>query len=328
MKAEAFAWWQPRYAKHGIATFPLKPAQKTPAIRGYQKVGIRGSAALAQKMPHADTFGFCLGQRSNITVLDVDTPDERVLADELDRYGPTPFIVQSGSGNWQAWYRHNGERRQIRPDPKRPVDILGDGFVVAPQSRGAKGYYRIIEGRLDDLDRLPVMRAANDAAPLSRLPALREGDGRNNALFNRARHLALQAQSEEELMTMVSQANCQFDESLPLNEVQSVSRSAWNYKQQGRLMVSGCEPTAVVFQSDLQVLWRSPDAVMLLIRLRHTHAWRNGEPFPLASAMAESMGWDIRRFRRARAILAELQFIEIVHPGGNGPKDPPLVRLL
>jgi hypothetical protein len=40
-----FAHWQRAYAEHRIATFPVR-ADKVPAIRGYQKVGLPGSCQL------------------------------------------------------------------------------------------------------------------------------------------------------------------------------------------------------------------------------------------------------------------------------------------
>src|SRR5262249_20697814 len=48
----------------------------------------------------------------------------------LTRHGPTPLVVRSGSGNFQAWYKHNGERRRIRPWPEKPIDVLGRGYTV------------------------------------------------------------------------------------------------------------------------------------------------------------------------------------------------------
>ena len=135
---------------------PSRP-NKTPAVRGYLKIGLDVSRQLAIKFPANDAFGLAC-RRNRITVLDVDTNDERVLVEGLDRHGPTPFIVRSGSGNFQAWYRHNGERRKVRPDAEKPIDILGDGYVVCPPSVAAKGSYQIIQGSLEDLARLPKMR--------------------------------------------------------------------------------------------------------------------------------------------------------------------------
>ena len=39
----------------------------------------------------------------------------------------------------------------VRPDPGKPIHILGDGFVVCPPSLSAKGRYEIIRGSLDYL---------------------------------------------------------------------------------------------------------------------------------------------------------------------------------
>ena len=156
----SFRDWQPRYAAHGIATFPVRVGDngKVPAIRGWQRVGLPGSMKLTQTFADADAFGFCPGRRSGLTILDVDSTDERTLADALDRHGLTPIIVRSGSGNHQAWYRWRGEKRQIRPDPDKPIDILSSGFVVAPPSHAVKSDYQFIQGGLDDLDRLPYLR--------------------------------------------------------------------------------------------------------------------------------------------------------------------------
>ena len=158
-----YAEWQPIYEAHGVAIFPVRP-NKTPAVKGYLRIGSRVSRQLVPKFTETDAFG--LACKSNkITVLDVDTTDERVLADGLQRHGQTPFIVRSGSGNFQAWYRHNGERRHVRPDPALPIDILGDGYVVCPPSLSTKGRYEIIQGTLDELDRLPKMRGYSEPQP-------------------------------------------------------------------------------------------------------------------------------------------------------------------
>jgi hypothetical protein len=192
----SFGVWQPKYAAHRIATFPVHVAagEKKPKIRGWQKVGLQGSAKLAGKFANADAFGFCPGHRSGLTILDIDTSDERVLADALSLRGQTPIIIRSGSGKYQAWYRFNGEKRLIRPDPDKPIDILGGGFVVAPPSVGARSNYQFIQGDLDDLDRLPILRDTG-ATPPSFLPhsvqaEVSEGH-RNDSLWRHCMQSAL-----------------------------------------------------------------------------------------------------------------------------------------
>jgi hypothetical protein len=118
-----FAELQPIYAEHNIPTFPVEFApdgRKKPATSRYDKIGIKGSAKIAGRLRFSahDTFGFQLGRRSNITILDVDTPDEKVLTGALDRHGPSPLIVRTGSGKYHAYYRHQGEPRAKTQAPK------------------------------------------------------------------------------------------------------------------------------------------------------------------------------------------------------------------
>src|SRR5262245_8212795 len=101
-----FSRWQPRYAEHGIATFPVT-AQKTPATKGYLRTGIRGSSHLADKFQDADAFGFACGPYNKVTLVDLDTTDEKVLADALRTHGDTLIISRTASGGFHAWYRHN-----------------------------------------------------------------------------------------------------------------------------------------------------------------------------------------------------------------------------
>lgn len=349
-----FAEWQPRYADHNIATFPVTP-DKVPAVKGYLRVGLNASDQLAMKFPANDAFGLAC-RRNRITVLDVDTPDERVLADGLTRHGQTPFIVRSGSGNFQAWYRHGGEKRRVRPDPERPIDILGDGFVVCPPSIGSKGQYQIIQGCMDDLDRLPRMKHPVVVEPESkqssvdpspsvshkiRVPAVpvpshsadwaavqKERGQRNDTLFRRLLRAAHHIDTKEDLMQIAVHINNEFALPLGGDEVVKTTASAWRYKEQGRLFVTGGEATAVVFHSDVEHLWNQPLALILLVQLRMAHSWRNGGEFTLALAMADSLGVSAKTFRAARDVLVDRYFLEITHPGGKGKNDPPRVRLL
>ena len=134
-----FSSHQPVYAEHGIATFPLND-NKRPAIQNYQKVGLPASAMFAARFPASDGFGFMTNARSGITVLDVDTTDDRMLADAMCRHGSTPLVGRTASGKFHALYRHNGEFRKIRPFGDLPIDLLGiGGLVVAVPSRFREG---------------------------------------------------------------------------------------------------------------------------------------------------------------------------------------------
>lgn len=336
-----FEQWQPAYAEAGIATFPVG-RDKVPCTKGHLRTGLRGSAELRTKFPHADAFGIGCGKWNKLTVFDYDAPDERGFRDVMDELGPSPFIVRSASGNFQAYYAHSGEKRMVRPDPSRPFDILGNGFVVGAPSRTAKGVYEIIQGSLNDLSGLPPMRLPQfpqKAEPVeNQLPtgteapaspqAMKAGDGRNNALFNRLRRAAPNATSQEDLIQMAGEINATFAAPLGGDEVARVAASVWGYKDKGRLFVPGGEANAVVFHSDIEHLWDQPNALALLVRLRMAHGHRNGSPFALARGAADLIGKSAPTYRTARDVLVDRRFIEIIHPGGKGKNDPPIARLL
>lgn len=338
-----FAEWQPVYAEHGIATFPVSIVgkDKKPAVKGYLKLGSKVSGQLAIKFPGHDAIGLAC-KRNKITVLDVDTPDERVLADGLAKHGPTPFIVRSGSGNFQAWYRRNGEGRRIRPDPAVPVDILGDGYVVAPPSRGSRGIYEIISGKLDDLDGLPVMRPLQVAAPIpltndnapgvdlstvvdisppARVSQTREGN-RNDTLWRQSMIFARHCGNIEELMGAAMQYNREeMCPALPAEEVLKIVASAWGYEVEGKNWF-GYGPRVVFAADEVDNLMDdSPDAFILLTKIRRHH-W--GRDFVIANAMAEQMpggGWRRHRFAAARQYLIDKGEVEEVRPASrqHGP---------
>lgn len=309
-----FAHWQPRYAERGIATFPVR--DKRPAVRGYLKLGMRASNRLATKFLADDAFGFAC-RRNGITVLDVDAPDEGLLAEAMEEFGESPLVIQSGSGNYQAWYRNSGEGRHIRPDPTRPIDILGDGFVVAPPSKSSSGAYSIICGTLDELASLPPMRqpsppAASDVA----LPLVAQGS-RNDALWRHCMQKAPRCSSLDELMEEAVRHNAaEFYEPLPDDEVLRVVASAWGKERDGTNWF-GRGGRVVFDAAEVDgLLSRDPDAFVLLAILRR-HNW--GREFVMANAMAAIMpagGWRLRRFTAARRRLMDMGMVEQTRKAG------------
>ena len=227
MARGAFVEWQPRYAEHGIVTFPV--VGKKPAVFGYLGLKPGGSRKLVERFPEASAFGLAL-KPSGITVVDVDTPDERILVDALTRHGDTPFIVRSGSGNFQAWYRRHNEGRRIRPDPGVPIDILGNGFVVAPPSSGEAGRYEMIRGSLDDLDRLPpLQRPASARTPVG----VTEGH-RNDTLWRYCMKQSRYCDNFEALLDVARTASAGYMPPLDDVEVIRTASSAWGYTERGQ----------------------------------------------------------------------------------------------
>ena len=324
-----FARWQPRYAEHGIPTFPVRieGVDKKPAVRGYLNLGIVYSRQLALRFPANDAFGFALGKRTGITVLDVDSADERTRDNAFARYGAPTIVVRTLQGGWQGWYRHNGERRRIRPWPGKPVDVLGGGFVCAPPSQGPRSRYAFVEGRLDDLDRLTPLRNLGlpDPPPVGR-DRIPEGQ-RNEALW---RYCMRQAGYCDDLEALQDVARTFADSALmaPLSEaeVAKTAASAWGYEISGRNQF-GRGGTAILDHSSIDALATDADALALYLVLCRHHA--PGSEFILANAMAsETFVWTLRRFKAALRRLVKEQLLICLHPGGRGAGDPPRYRLL
>jgi hypothetical protein len=312
-----FSDWQPLYAERRIATFPVN-ADKRPAIRRWNQITLRGSAQLAQRFPEANAFGFQLGPKSQVTALDIDSQDETVLADALIYHGETPFIVQTGGG-FHAYYSYGGERRLIRPYDKKPIDILGGGFVVAPPSVSAKGTYQIISGTLDDLANLPPLHVVLDGfradAPIP------EGN-RNNTLFRFALEQATHSDTFDALLDVMRTRNMDCEPPLPDDVIFTTCKSAWRYEQEGRNLVGRGRAVVTPHSVIDELVGESQDAFVLLTLLQRRH-W--GRSFVLANVMADQLGWTRKRFASARALLRALGFIDLVTPASF--RSPAVYRL-
>jgi Bifunctional DNA primase/polymerase, N-terminal/Primase C terminal 1 (PriCT-1) len=297
----AFSDWQSRYSERGVPTFPVIIAgrNKKPAISNYMKVGHPASRQLALKFTDVDALGFMLGQRSGITVLDIDTPDERFLVDALDLHGKSPVIILSGSGNRQVWYKHNGETREIRPLANRPIDILGDGFVVAPPSRGTKADYRFIQGGLDDLANLPTMLHTPSIVPAAVRSTQRIGIGnRNDELFRACMRQARHCDDLESLIDVARTRNANYHPPLHDGEVIKIATSAWGYEERGENRFG--QTGAWLRQPHVNALVRDPALCALILWLKAANG-RHAK-FLIADGLCapKYLDWPIGRLREAR----------------------------
>jgi len=315
--SNAFSDWQPEYAAHGIATFPVEvnPDRKKPMVSNYGRFGLPASAGIAKKYPDATAIGFMVGRRTGLSIVDVDTPDERVLVEALDRHGPTPIIVRSGSGHHQAWYRHNGEKRLIRPESDKPIDILGSGFVVAPPSRGIRGDYRFVQGGLDDIGSLPVMR--NVAIPQDVKPGFTpaqpevvvEGN-RDNQLWRHCMRQAHCCDDFEALLNVARTANEGYLPPMPDADVVKTAKSAWGYTERGENRVG---QTGAWFQKpQAQSLARDPYLFALI-------AWLKAENGPASEFWITNgfaachLGWPLDKLQKARNRAIKDGWIVMIH---------------
>jgi hypothetical protein len=194
------------------------------------------------------------GSRNKLTVIDIDArgaEGERLLADVQREVGDARFIVRTGGGGFHAYYRHNGEGRKIRLDPRRPIDLLGGGQIVLPPSRGSKAHYEIIHGSLDDLTALtpirtpvvplrPVIETEQQGVVFNTTPAplaaMGPHSGRNSALFDILRKEARQLpQTLDAFIDRARQVNQTFGEPMIDFRVINTAKSVFGYLETGEL---------------------------------------------------------------------------------------------
>ena len=305
---QLFARHQPKFAAHGVATFPCSTSEKKPLVTNYFQMGVRASTALTRRFANADAMGFATGRRNGITVLDVDVPDQRVLDDAVARHGEPRIVVRTASGKFHAYYRHNGEPRKVRPWPERPIDLLGERSVVmAPPSRFGSGRYDIIHGTLDDLDRLTTMHGLDDLAPSPETeqqgaaaddPPIRQGQ-RNNWLWRECMRQARQCENLGALLDFARTRNQNCTPPLGETEIMTIAASAWTKTTEGRNRFG--QHGAWIPVEVAASMMVHPDALALLVVLRANEGpWIQ---FMIPNTMAGKFGWTVKRLQKARLML-------------------------
>jgi hypothetical protein len=332
-----FTEWQAAYAERGLPTFPVDPIadngrRKLPCVRGYDKVGLRGSQQLALKFLNTNGLACMAGRRNRLTVIDIDARGaeaDRLTAEAMREYGQSRFIVRTGGDGRHLYYRHNGEGRRIRPDPSCPIDILGGGMLVLPPSLGAKQPYEIIEGHLDDLTALTKIERAPPSAPADTEPLhhVQEGE-RDKTFWPYVARMAHRAQSLDALIEIATTLNRMMP--MPLTEIDIVPKCKywWEKTKDGknRFGTGGFVITDHTVIDSLMMT--DPDAFLLYEFVRRHH-W--GREFALANDARVLMPggvWDRKRFAAARARLIEAGYLEVVTPASLWPSRPMICRVV
>jgi hypothetical protein len=323
VNASGFALWQPIYAERGIPTFPLT-GDKSPAVKNYSTMGLPASRQLAGRKQFAETqgFGFVCGKRTNITALDIDYTDEKVLADRLARHGNTPVIARTASGKFHVYYRHNGEKRWCKAwGHETKIDLLGGGVLVAVGSRTAKGTYEFIQGGLDDLDRLPVIQGIGDILAKKEKLVLPTPDGvfpeqepddkpipegtRNYDIWCHCMRNAKKCGNVREVLMLATQFyvnHCDQHPPMSQEELMTTAASAWRKTEQGANFF--INPAAVFNTSEFEDMpLTDPDAWRLLGYLK----MKNGHysEFLVSNGLAQSFGWGRQRLATTRKRLVD-----------------------
>lgn len=315
-----FASIQAAYAAHRIATYPLT-ANKSPAVRYYDRIGLSYSAQLALKAPEADAAGFCAGPRSRLTIIDIDSTDDRLVDEIESRFGRSPLHVVTPSGGRHLYFRNRDERRHIRPFPD--IDILGAGNVVAVGSRTAKGCYVIDRGSLNDLDRLPPLKATPPT--LTRPEKVPKGT-RSGTLFRWGLRIAPYFAGDfNALLAELQAINMNCRPPLSDDEVVGIARSAWHYETTGNNWV-GRKARTTTDRDEVLAFGHDPEAFLLLKLLECSHPRADARFAVDQIETAKLFGWNRKRLRARIETLLGMGRLKRVHRG-HGIGDPHLYVL-
>ncbi|RJL02365.1 bifunctional DNA primase/polymerase [Paracoccus siganidrum] len=312
------------FADAGLPVFPVNTRDKKPAVRGWQNATPRRARQWAanSRLAESDGIGVVMGKPSGITEVDVDLAGGAWITVAREWFGDTQTIIRTASGKAKLWYRHNGERRRSRIVPGLAIDLLGDGFTIAPPSwrddLGAS--YSFVAGGLDDLRRLPTIRAgALDAGFTRAAEAVQRGE-RNDSLWRYCMTQARHCDDAEALIDVALTWASVFPEPLDAAEVERCARSAWRYESEGRNYLGLRKPqinTGDRIMDDL--IHNHGDAYCLY---QYLWRWHSNRPTfaiaPKAMSDVGSPAWHRTRIARARDVLLEHGHIEEVSPPIRG----------
>lgn len=322
-------------AAYDVPTIPTRQdAPAMPMVKRPGRFGVSASLKLAENFKFQEAnAAIWAGATSGLTIVDIDSVDPRHTAEALKAFGDTPLKVSTPSGGMHLYYRYGGEGRSIRPFGQTlPLDVLGNGLAVVPPSRRpatskkTAGAYELLEGDFSDLYRLPeiphgtVPSRTKTAPHISRGPvadfgALREGDGRDVKLFGRARALAVNCETEAELIEAVRHENAAMGEPLPDAVALAKAAGAWKYKTEGRLMVGGSRAAVMGLDAITRLTGHSV-AVHLLAYLRSHHALSHRFAI-VPESVAPILGQSHNTLRKARETLVKSGFLILERRGGG-----------
>lgn len=358
MKA-AFSDAAAAWVAAGVIPLPLGGEDgKRPLVRNPSRLGARAALQIAARPRFAEAtgLGFWCGKRNELTIVDIDSTADAELQRAIDRYGDSPVIVKTGGDKAHLYYRHAGERRSIRPDKERPVDILGEGglAVAPPSERPTGGRYRFLRGGLGDLRNLPKIRAGaiaqlheTEPPDVGRFQGRGVHDdshdhnepeqvlpgGRNASMFKLACQLGNTAADSATLLDQMRRANADLSVPLPDDEIMRLVGSVWAYRNAGRLMAPGLTESTLLLPvsiADHAFATGNLDVagLMMLVRRYHSVPGKTFALSPVALSAANTIkGWSPNRYRYAIREAIDLGLLAQVHMGGRGKHDPSLYRL-
>ena len=318
-----FSEYAPKYAASGLITIPVSD-QKIPMVKNWRKFRRETHTNLGSKYSNANV-GILDGTFCGITRVDVDDPN--LLQYCLERFGDTNVIIRTPGGGYHLGYKSQGEKRVLKYEDK-DIDILGvGGFGLVPPSETDSGIYEFISGSIESiLTDLVQIQGLNAETKQYQIGNLQEGDGRNNKLFTLLKNQAINCENYSELLFVAENINDLFSQPLGDGELVKTVRSVQKYKDEGKILLPGCEATALINRSTFQIL--SASELKLLTGLKLEHGAKRGKPFVLAQAAAPVFNMSVKTLRTAQSGLEQKGFLECYQRGERGKKHNTVVRLV
>lgn len=307
------------YVAAGLPAFPVDARAKRPAVRGWQRATPRRAHAWARskRLGEADGVGLLMGKSSGLTEIDIDAVGDAWTAAAIERFGETPIVICTASGKAKLWYRHSGERRQIRPIADQPIDVLGDGFTIAPPSwrEDLGAGYRFAKGNIDSIADLPPL--GRDALGERAAPTVSVGE-RNGCLWRYCMTQARHCDDLEALIDVAATWSSALGEPLSSLEVAGCARSAWSYEATGRNFIGLKKPQLNPGDVAMDELLDEPEAFVLFQMFNRWHGAGKFAIAPRAMSEAGSPPWPRRRIEQARDVLLERGYLQEVSPPSRG----------
>ena len=308
--------------RYGLVVIPIKSGGKSATVKGWNRWKSQRPDAVRKWIARFPTCNVAVNcGASGLTVIDLDDP---ALFDyAIQRFGETPLQVATPRGGRHLYYRNSGEHcpNVLRTKEGLEIDVRGiGGYVLVPPSVVGGKAYQMMKGGWECIAELPCINngalntvkekpsssfceeqksqtARKDVAQMG------EGDGRNNHLFTALLHKSASVDDLEVLREFVNAENSRFGAPLPASEVDKILKSVWRYKQQGRLVLPGCQYVPAR-PSEIESLSSQALHLLLYLRCKHTKRSERGEPFAIAcGAMAKNQvleDWTDYRYEQAR----------------------------
>lgn len=325
----------------GIAPVPVEfpsDGRKKPIISHWQKVGLQATEELITKFGDAPGIGFQCGQRSGIVEVDVDDPNHRALDFAISRFGQTPAVIRTASGNFKLWYRYDGEHgRIIKSIEEPPIDLLANGLTIAPPSViYGLGAYEFLEGGVDLLADLPTIRPGSfptsNAQTINGKNELKPVRGsRKKWLTQKLLRQVRYCDTKDDLIDVATTLNQDCTDlsgshdPLVIDDVFQLVEWVWNKDVAGENWV-GCEARVTNTATETIGYCDNPRLYWFRDFVRQNHAVRKGSFALDNEKLAEIIGWSRNTIRRVIDDYLKTGELERVHES-TGPGDPHLYVL-